>query len=167
MIDIRVIPNLQDTLLTILSVGVLLLVLSRKVFGPISELLRKRQEYVQNQISESEHKNQEAERLKREYDEKILNARQESSEIVSSARALGEDIKAKAISESKELARQELEKGKRDLENERLKTMKSMNEEIADIALNLAEKVLNEKMDSNQDKELVKSFIKDLEEGND
>ena len=46
MIDIRVIPNLQDTLLTILSVGVLLLVLSRKVFGPISELLRKRQEYV-------------------------------------------------------------------------------------------------------------------------
>ena len=93
--------------------------------------------------------------------------RQESSEIVSSARALGEDIKAKAISESKELARQELEKGKRDLENERLKTMKSMNEEIADIALNLAEKVLNEKMDSNQDKELVKSFIKDLEEGND
>ena len=70
MIDIRVIPNLQDTLLTILSVGVLLLVLSRKVFGPISELLRKRQEYVQNQISESEHKNQEAERLKRKYYEK-------------------------------------------------------------------------------------------------
>lgn len=164
MIDVKVIPDLPGVLVQLAATLILFLNVRHFLYKPVKELLEKRQNFIEKSIKDSEYANAEAQRIKAEYETKILEAKQESSEIISKARSYGEDIKNKAIQESKELAKIEYEKGVQALETEKIKVMKSMNDEIADLAIIAAEKVLREKVNTDTDKNLVKSFIKDLEE---
>lgn len=164
MFKINVVPEIQNFVLQLISTGILFLIIRKFAYAPVKKLLQQRQEYVLNNLKNSEEKFAEAEELKKEYDTRLLEAKKESSEIISQARSYGEDIKTKAINESKELARAEYEKGVKDLENEKAKAMKSLDDEITNIAILAAEKVLRRKVDEETDKDLVKEFIKDLEE---
>ncbi|MFM1525075.1 MULTISPECIES: F0F1 ATP synthase subunit B [Helcococcus] len=163
-IEVKIIPEFPGVLIQLAATLILFLVVRHFLYKPVKDLLEKRQAFIEKSIRDSEFANAEAQRIKAEYDTKILEAKQESSEIISKARSYGEDIKNKAIQESKELAKVEYEKGVLALETEKIKVMKSMNDEIADMAISAAEKVLREKVNIDTDKNLVKSFIKDLEE---
>lgn len=161
---VRIIPTLPDFYVQLAATLVLFLIMKYFLFKPVKKLLTDRQNYIEEGIKNSEIARLAVERSQQEYDNKILEAKKESSEIISQARAYGEDLKSKAVLESKDLAKEEFDKGVKALETEREKAMKSINDEIADMAILAAEKVLREKINQDSDKNLVKSFIKDLEE---
>lgn len=162
-IKINVIPDFVNMGQTLLATAILFLVLRHFLFKPVQELLAKRKAYIEDGVKTKEEADKQLEKMNEDYQAKILEARKESSEIISSARAYGEDIKSKAVEESRKLAQDEYDKGMIKLENEKKKAMKSMNDEIVDIALSATEKLLKEKTSTNTDKEMVKSLISDLE----
>lgn len=164
MIDVRVIPTLPELFVQLAATLILFLVMKHYLFEPVKKLLRDRQNFIDEGIKNSEKARLAVERSQEEYENKMLEAKKESSEIISQARLYGEDLKNKAVLESKDLAKQEYEKGIKALETERQKAMKSINDEIADMAILAAEKVLREKINQDSDQNIVKSFIKDLEE---
>lgn len=163
-LDVRVIPQLPDLFIQLAATFILFLVMRHFLYAPVKKLLDERNRYIEEGVKKAEEAEKTIQQSQDIYNQKLLEAKQESSEIISQARAYGEDLKTKAVAESKELAKSEYEKGIAALENERAKTMKSMNDEIADMAMSAAEKVLRQKMNSDTDKDLVKSFINDLEE---
>lgn len=118
---------------------------------------------MENNISESEKAKEESLRLKEEYETKLKDAKTEASEILASARALGEDVKAKAVKESKELAKKEYEKGMLALEGEKKKALSSLNDQIVDMTILATEKVLRKNINSDVNRSLVESFVSDLE----
>lgn len=163
MIQVNVIPNFVNFGIQLVATLILFLVLRHFLFKPVSELLEKRKQYIEEGVKLNEQASEELKRIETEYEQKMLTARQESSAIISDARKYGEDLKNKAVEESKVLAKAEYDKGILQLENEKQKAMKSMNDEIVEIALNAAEKVLREKSSTDTDKQMVKSLIADLE----
>lgn len=162
-IQVNVLPDLVNLGQTILATTILFLVLSRFLFKPVQELLEKRKNYIEDGVKTKEEADKQLEEMNKAYDDKILEAKKESSEIISSARKYGEDLKSQAVEDSKKLAQEEYDKGVKKLENEKKKTMQSMNDEIVTIALSASEKLMREKADSETDKKMVEDLISDLE----
>lgn len=166
MLDInpQVIPQIPDLFVQLAATLILFLVMRHFLFKPVKKLLDDRKNFIEEGVKTAEEARLAIERSQEEYDKRILEAKKESSEIISQARMYGEDLKSKAVQESKALAQAEYDKNIKAIESEREKTMKSMNDEIVDIAISAAEKVLREKVGKDTDKKMVKSLIKDLED---
>ncbi|WP_282925947.1 F0F1 ATP synthase subunit B [Helcococcus kunzii] len=166
MLDInpQVIPQIPDLFVQLAATLILFLVMRHFLFKPVKKLLDDRKNFIEEGVKTAEEAKLAIERSQEEYDKRILEAKKESSEIISQARVYGEDLKNKAVQESKALAQAEYDKSIKAIESEREKTMKSMNDEIVDIAISAAEKVLREKVGKDTDKKMVKSLIKDLED---
>lgn len=161
--DIHVIPNLPELIQQLLASIFLYLFLRHFLFKPVTEYLAKRKAYIEEGVRKTEEAEEKIMLIDKEYEEKMLEAKKESTAIISGARNYGEEIKHKAIQESKLLAKQEYDKGIKQLESEKQKAMKSLNDEIVNIALDAAQKVLREKTDSERDKKMVQDMINDLE----
>lgn len=166
MLDInpQVIPQIPDLFVQLAATLILFLVMRHFLFKPVKKLLDDRKNFIEEGVKTAEEAKLAIERSQEEYDKRILEAKKESSEIISQARMYGEDLKSKAVQESKALAQAEYDKSIKAIESEREKTMTSMNDEIVDIAISAAEKVLREKVGEDTDKKMVKSLIKDLED---
>lgn len=164
-INISVVPD-QNFFLQIAATLILYFVMRHFLYKPAKEFLDRRKAYVENNISESEKAKEESLRLKEEYETKLKDAKTEASEILASARALGEDVKAKAVKESKELAKKEYEKGMLALEGEKKKALSSLNDQIVDMTILATEKVLRKNINSDVNRSLVESFVSDLEGAN-
>lgn len=166
MDNIVIIPEPLSLLAQIIATIILFLVMSKFLFGPVKQLLKNRQDYVMSNMKESEDAKAESYRMKKEYETKLQSAKEEASEIVANARSFGEDIKAKAIKESKEEADKIYQNGVKALELERQKVMTSLNSDIVDMAMMGAEKVLREKSTSDLDRNFVEKFVADMEATN-
>ncbi|MDO4778983.1 MAG: F0F1 ATP synthase subunit B [Tissierellia bacterium] len=153
-----------NLILQIIVTVVLYFSLRHFLFKPVSELLQKRKNYVESNILDSENAKAEALMLKEQYQLQLIEAKNEASQIVSDARSYGEEVKNKAIKESKDLARLEYEKGIKDLENQKQKVLSSLNDEIVDMAIIAAEKVLRDNVNEKTDKKMIRNLAKDLEE---
>lgn len=162
-IQVNVLPNFVNLAQTLLATTILFLILRHFLFKPVTNLLEKRRNYIESGVANKVEAEKQLEKINEDYELKMIEAREESSEIISSARKYSEELKSKAVAESKALAQQEYDKGIRNLENERIKTMKSMNDEIVEIAMAATEKVLREKSTNESDKKMVQSLILDLE----
>lgn len=153
-----------NLILQIIVTVVLYFSLRHFLFKPVSELLQKRKNYVESNILDSENAKAEALMLKEQYQLQLIEAKNEASQIVFDARSYGEEVKNKAIKESKDLARLEYEKGIKDLENQKQKVLSSLNDEIVDMAIIAAEKVLRDNVNEKTDKKMIRNLAKDLEE---
>lgn len=162
--EIHIIPDWLNFGVQIAATIILFLVIRQKLFKPVNALLEKRRNYIESNISNSEKLRQEADEMKKKYDSRLQEAKMEASQIISEAKKYGEDIKNKAVKDSKELAKQEYDKGVKNLEQERQKVMDSLNDEIVDMAMLACEKVLMEKVDEKVDKKFIEILKKDLEQ---
>ncbi|MDO5026856.1 MAG: F0F1 ATP synthase subunit B [Tissierellia bacterium] len=163
-IQVNVIPDLPNTIPVIVSAIILYLIFKHYTWDKIKAMLEKRSELVVSNIEESESAKAQAQALVKEYEEKLQEAKNEASEIISNARTYSEDLKAKAVKESKEEAKKEYDKGVKALELERKKVLSSVNDEIVDMAILAASKVLAEKSGPDIDKDMVKAFVSNMEE---
>lgn len=165
-VKVNVIPDLMNTIPVILATIILYLIFRHFMWNKVKNMMDKRSDAISANLTDSEKAKEESLALKQEYEEKIQEAKEEASNIIANARTYSDEMKSKAIKESKEEAKLEYDKGVAALELERKRVMTSVNDEIVDMAILAASKVLAEKSGLDTDKEMVKSFVSSLEEAN-
>lgn len=165
-IKVNVIPDLVSTVSVIVATVILFFIFKHFMWDKVKAMLDKRAEAVVSNLKESEEAKEESLTMKREYEEKLQDAKNEANNIISNARSYSEELKAKAVKESKEEAKKEYDKGVKALELEKQKVLSSINDDIVDMAMLTASKVLGEKSSADLDKEMVKSFVSDMEASN-
>lgn len=163
-IQVNVIPDLPNTIPVIVSAIVLYFIFKHFFWKKVKDMLDKRADLVASNLRESEESKEASIALKQKYEQKLQEAKNEASEIISNARAYSEDLKAKAVKESKEEAKKEYDKGVKALELERKKVLTSVNDEIVDMAILAASKIIAEKSNPQIDREMVKAFVSNMEE---
>lgn len=77
---------LHDAVLSMIAVFTLFLVASHFLFNPVRDMMRKRQEKIKDELDDAKLNQEEAQRLKAEYEEKLRNVEKEAEEILSAAR---------------------------------------------------------------------------------
>ena len=113
---------------------------------PILSTLASRREHIRNELEKIEKSRQEIEALKSEYQTKFQKiedaARSKIQEAVNEGRKIAHEIQEKARAESQET----FKKAKDNLTLEAEKARISLRREIADLAINVSERVIKEKM---------------------
>ncbi len=143
------------------AVGFLILVfvLAKYTFGPIYNLLQARQDKIRHDLDEAESRRVEMQRLQREYEERLAQiedeARDKIQAAVKEAQAAREELIARAQEDSQRIARRGLE----DIEREREKAMAEMRDQLAELAVTAASRVIKRNLDAQSHTQLIDEVI--------
>jgi F-type H+-transporting ATPase subunit b len=146
----------------IINTIILYLVLKKFLFVPVTEFVQGRRNEIQNSFDEADEKNEEADKLKSQYESKLDNVKEERQEILIEARKNAEEKGNEIIRESKEEAAKLKEKAQAEIEQEKKKAVNDVKDEISSIAMLAASKVLENEVDEKMNKKLVDDFIKEV-----
>ena len=140
----------------------LVFVLGRFAWRPILNSLEEREQSIEDALSLAQQTRQEMSQLKADNDKARAAAMAERDEILRQARETAEKMVNKAKNEAADEARAEIEKARRAFHDEQAAAVAKLKDETAQLALNIAEKVLRRELDDKTAQQaLVTDWMKD------
>lgn len=146
-------------LLTMLNTLVLYLGLKRFLFEPVKNFMDERTKSIEDQITQAQEKEDLADKKLSDYEERIKNAKEEGREIVRLARQNAEKQHDEIVEHAKAEAEQIFKKKQEQLKREKQQAVHSIKNEIGDIALMVAEKVIQKNLTTQDQSQLIDEFI--------
>lgn len=129
------------------------------LYKPLQNIMNKRTELVQNEITSAENKNKEASELRDKYESSLKNAKAESDEIVGQAKEHAQLQHDQILSSANEEAAQIIAQARRTAESDRNQIMRGAQSELADIALAAAEKLIGKNIDDEANRKMLDDFL--------
>ena len=130
---------------TIINLIVLFLLLRHFLINPVSNIMEKRRKLIADGLQNAQDTQDEANRLKAEYEEALSGAKKESAEIVDKARIDARAEYDRIVGEAGAKAGNIIENAKENVRIEREQTMKELQSQIAGLAIASAEKIVGDK----------------------
>ena len=155
---------LADSVLMIISVFVLFLVASYFLFNPVREMLAKRQAKIKDELDSAAKDKEDAEGLKKQYEDKLKNIDKEAEEILSDARKRAQENENRIVADAKEEAARIIERAKVEAELEKQKAADDMKREMIVLASMMAGKVVKASIDTTVQESLVNETLKEIGE---
>src|SRR4051794_9577701 len=138
----------------------------KKVLPPITARIEERQETIRRQFEEAEQTKARLEAAEKEYQQALAETRRESTRLREEAQAERAQIIEEARSEATRRAEEILEANRDRLATERHQILLSLRNEIGELAVTLAEKVVHDSLrDDNRQRQLVDDFISGVGSG--
>ncbi len=135
------------------------IVLAKFLFRPVLTLLHAREQEIRTTYETAENERAQAEEFRADYEKQLADieaeARSRIQAAVKDAEAAKNDILTEARSRSEDIRR----RGQEDLAREREKTLAQLREEVVDISLSAAGKLIEESLDEAKHRRLVSDFI--------
>ena len=130
---------------TIINLIVLFLLLRHFLINPVSNIMEQRRKLIADGLQNAQDTQDEANRLKAEYEEALSGSKKESAEIVDKARIDARAEYDRIVGEAGAKAGNIIENAKENVRIEREQTMKELQSQIAGLAIASAEKIVGDK----------------------
>ena len=130
---------------TFINLIVLFLLLRHFLINPVSNIMEQRRKLIADGLQNAQDTQDEANRLKAEYEEALSGAKKESAEIVDKARIDARAEYDRIVGEAGAKAGNIIENAKENVRIEREQTMKELQSQIAGLAIASAEKIVGDK----------------------
>ena len=153
---------LFEIFLSMIAVFTLFVALSYILFDPVRDLLKKRQEMVQETKDTANREKEDALKLKAEYDAKIKNAEAEAEEILSEARRRALKNERVILEEAKEEAARIIANANVQIDLEKKKAMDDLKQEVVAIATMMAGKMVAVSIDEKTQNQLFEDTLKEM-----
>ncbi len=147
-----------------LAFGIVFFILKKFAWPPIIQALKDREKHIEEALHAADRAHEEMKKLKLDNEQLLKEAKEERDLIMSDARKMRDKMLEEARLKASDEADRIVENAKERIQNERMAAMVDIKNEIGTIALEVAEKILREKMKST---EAQKTYIdKLLDEAN-
>ncbi|MDE7157510.1 MAG: F0F1 ATP synthase subunit B [Lachnospiraceae bacterium] len=153
---------LFDAGLLALNMLVLFTALSYFMFNPVKNMLEKRQERITNDRNQAIADKNDAEVLKKEYEDKLKGIQKEAEEILGDARKRALKNEERIVGEAKEEAARIIAHAKSEAELEKKKAADDIKREIIKVATLMAGKVVAVSVDDKTQDALVEETLKEI-----
>ena len=134
------------------------------LYKPVMNILAKRQAAADAQIRDAKQSRDEAEAIKAEYQENMAQAKAQASQLLANAQqtasARSEEIVRAAQAQAVEIKN----KAEADIAQERKQAVNQIKDEIGDIALEIASKVVEREISAADHQALIDQFIENVGE---
>lgn len=138
---------------------ILLAILWKFAWGPISEALDKRERNISENIAASERAAADAKRVMAEYDAKLAGAAEQVRAMLDEARRDAEHTKEQIVAEAKAAAQGEHERLMREVRTATDQALTSLAEASANLAVDLAGKIIRQKLSPQDHERLVREAV--------
>ncbi len=150
---------------TFIVFALLLLILLKFAWGPISQALEQREQNIAGHIAAAEAKHEEAKQLLADYERKLAGAADQVRELLEEARRDAEHTKAEILSEAKAAAQAEHDRAMRDVRNATDAALKQLAETSANLAVDLAGRIVQQRMTPEEETRLIREALAKLPNG--
>ena len=154
--------NPWTALFTLANTVALFLVMKKFLFQPVMKIIEDRQQEIDGMYKDAGEAKEQAQALQAEYQEKLSAAQETSERLVKEAVARGQHREEEIIRQANQEASAILEKASADIALEKKKAINDAKDEISDIALAIAGKVVGRELNNNDQSELIDHFINEL-----
>lgn len=157
-------PSIGLIFWMLLGFGILFFILAKYAWPVITKSITSREQKIEEQLNQAALAREEMRNLKSEHEALLIKAKDERDQILADARK----IRDKLYEESKEKAYQEAQhivaEAKNAIHFEKMKAMTEIKNEIAQLSIEIAEKVLKQELSNKEEQEkLVHQWMKDIE----
>ena len=144
---------------TAISFTVLLVLLWKVAYKPITKALQRREDTIRNSIEEAKDTRESAEALLNDYKNQLAQAREEAHTILSEGKTMGENIKKEIIQKAHEESNQIVKRAQEEIEFQKEKALMELRERIADLTIMAASKVIEKSLDKKDHEQLLDEYI--------
>lgn len=153
-IDIKLI------LAQLVNFAIVLFVLKKFAYGPMLKLMTERSEKIEKGIENAQNAGKKLLEIEEKEKAVLIEARKAAQEIVANAEAVAVKNKEEIIGEAKTQAEKILSDSAKKIELEKNQMMSEVKGQIAELVVAATGKLIDEKMDSVKDGELIAKAIK-------
>ena len=154
--------NPWTALFTLINLVITFLILKKFLFKPVKKMIDDRQQEIDGLYAEADTKIAEAEAMQKDYAAKLEGAKEESAELLRSARASAQQQSDEIVRSAKDEASAIKQKAMNDIALEKKKALNEVKDDISGIALEIAEKVVQKELKPDDQSALVDEFIEKM-----
>ena len=151
-----------DMLFYLISFIILALLVWHFAWKPVTEMMEKRATKIATDIDAAEESRKKAEDLAQKREEALQASRTEASEIVNRAKQNGEQQKATIVSAAHDEVVTMKANAKKDIQQERQEALASVKNDVAELSIEIASKIIQKELSAADQKALVDSYIEGL-----
>ncbi|HOJ04199.1 MAG TPA: F0F1 ATP synthase subunit B [Bacteroidota bacterium] len=147
---------------TFITFALLLWVLKLVAWKPLLSALEGREQRIASDLEKADEARREGERLLAEHRKLLENSEREARRIIDEAKHTAETMKQGIVDSANEQARQMTAQARAEIQREKDTALLQLREEVADLAVRAAGKILGEELDANRHRAMVDEFINTL-----
>lgn len=146
-------------ILVLANTLILFLILKHFLFDKVNKVIDDRKNEVAETFKRADEAEENAKKLELEYTQKLNAAKEESAEIVRAATKKAQVRSDEIIVDAKAEAKSIVANANAEIEREKKIAVNQIKDEIADIAFNAAEAVIEKEINTKDNEKLIESFI--------
>jgi F-type H+-transporting ATPase subunit b len=156
-------PDIGTIFWMLLMFIILLVILKKFAWKPILSALDNREKSIEDSLRSADRAREEMEKLKADNEKIMAEARLERDNMLKETKQLSEKILAQAREKANEEGKLLIEATRELIQNEKTAAVDELRRQVAELSVNIAEKILQEKLkDDKQQNELVDKILKDI-----
>jgi len=152
-------PNFGLAIWIAITFVALLVVLRRFAWGPITSALAAREVRLRESLQQAEKALAEATDIQAENERARREADAEAQHLLRQSRDAAEALRAEELEKTRAQIRQMQEAAQSEIERERDGALQYLRKEVADLAIQAAERVLDANLDDERQRKLVDDFL--------
>ncbi|MDH8678554.1 F0F1 ATP synthase subunit B [Fusibacter bizertensis] len=143
---------------------ILFLILKKFLFVPVTTFMKKREDEIKDQIQAAKDLDEDAQKLKAQYELKLTHADEEGKEIIKKYTHRAENRAFEIVKTAEAEVDTMKLNAHRELERERVKAVNELKGQISELTILAASKVVEKDLNEADHKELINKFISEVGE---
>jgi F-type H+-transporting ATPase subunit b len=152
-------PALSEMIWGIIAFAIVAFVLMRFGFPAIKKVIKNREDKIRDDLESAERSRLEAERLAEEHRVELAGARGEANRIIEEARVAAEAVRRERIAAAEAEAAEVRTRAAEDIRLASQRAMSDLSGRVAELSIELAEKVVERNLDRETQSALIESYI--------
>ena len=154
--------NLWQILISLANLLLIFLILKKFLWKPVKKVMEQRQAMVDKQFADAAAAEEQAERDKAQWAEKLAGADDEAKSRIAAADETAHRHGDRIVADAKDKAAGIIRQAEAEAELERQKATASIKEEIASVSAELAEKLLEREVNSDDHAKMIEAFLNEV-----
>ena len=148
---------------TVLTFILLLLILKKVAWKPILAALDERETKIKESLELAEKAKQDTALLIEENKKSMAKADEEAQKILSESKKFAEQVKTQLLEQSKVQADKIIADASLEIERKKQEAFTDLKNQVAEISIQIAEKLIKKNLSPELQKEVIDTYIKDIQ----
>ena len=154
--------NIWTMLFAWINLVLLYLILRKFLFNPIMNMIESRQNEIDTMYKQADEYIAEAQSDKQKYEQQLLQVREEGEQYMKDVVKKAQEREDEIIREANDNARRALERAEQQIMLEKKQAENELKDKVSDMALEIAEAVIERDIDGDEHTALIDDFISEL-----
>jgi len=155
-------PDVGLVFWTVVTFALLLVLLSKFVFGPLRAVLAKREQAIRDSLDEARRAREMTEDIQARQAEQLEAAREQARQIIQEGRRVALSMEKEGRDRAKQEADKIIEQARGEIDKQLVRSLEELRGTVVNLSMRVARQVILDDIDENRHKNLVDGYIERL-----